>query len=69
MADLDKIWGLIGDAGVALGKLGEDAKPFVDRIREIYGIAWRTQSRAEGLPTDTPMKMLSDDSVDNSSEE
>lgn len=50
-SDLDRLWGLIGDAGVALGKFGKEAKPFVDRIRELTQIAWRTQSRAEELPS------------------
>ena len=58
MSDLDRFWGLIGDAGVVLGKFGEDAKPFVDRIKEISEIVWRTQSRAEELPSDTPMGLL-----------
>ena len=53
VSDLDHFWGLIGDAGVALGKLGNDAKPIVDRIREITGITWNTQSRAEELPSGT----------------
>ncbi len=60
MSDLDRFWGLMGDAGVALGKFGEDAKPIVDRIREISEIVWRTQSRAEELPSDTPMGLLTD---------
>lgn len=59
MANLDRFWGLVGDAGVAIGKLGKDAKPFVDRIREISDIVWRTQSRAEELPSNTPMDLLS----------
>ena len=29
----------------------------------------RTQSAAEGLPTDSPIKMLLDKNIDNSSEE
>ena len=51
MSDIDRFWGLIGDAGVALGKFGKDAKPIVDRIKELSQIAWRTQSRAEELPS------------------
>ena len=58
MADLDRFWGLVGDAGVAIGKFGKNAKPIVDRIREISNIVWRTQSRAEELPSDTPMEMI-----------
>ena len=53
MSDLDHFWGLVGDAGVALGKFGKDAKPIVDRIREITKITWRTQSTAEELPSDS----------------
>jgi len=62
MSDLDHFWGLVGDAGVVLGKLGKDAKPLVDRIKEITKITWRTQSRAEELPSDTsnPALLASD---------
>lgn len=58
MSDIDAFWGLVGDAGVAIGKFGNDAKPFVDRIREITDIVWRTQSRAEELPSGTPTPLL-----------
>jgi hypothetical protein len=52
VSDLDRFWGLIGDAGVVLRKFGEDAKPIFDRIRELTWIIWLTQTRAEGLPSD-----------------
>lgn len=58
VSDLDRFWGLIGDAGVVLGKLGNDAKPIVDRIREIADIVWQTQSRAEELPSGTKLPQL-----------
>ncbi|MDY0264532.1 MAG: hypothetical protein RBR12_05040 [Sulfurospirillum cavolei] len=58
MSDIDSFWGLVGDAGVAIGKFGNDAKPFVDRIREMTDIVWRTQSRAEELPSGTPTPLL-----------
>lgn len=58
MSDLDRFWGLVGDAGVVLGKLGNDAKPIVDRIREIADIVWQTQSRAEELPSGTQLPSL-----------
>lgn len=61
-SDLDHFWGLIGDAGVAIGKFGEDSKPFVDRIKQITDIVWRTQSRAEELPSDSRPAFLSDES-------
>ena len=58
VSDLDRFWGLIGDAGVVIGKFGTDAKPFVDRIKEIAEIVWRTQSRSEELPSGTTIPFL-----------
>lgn len=60
VSDLDKFWGLVGDAGVVLGKFGKDAKPLVDRITEIAKIVWQTQARAEELPSGTDMPLLSE---------
>lgn len=60
MSSLDKFWGLVGDAGVVIGKFGRDAKPMVDRIREITQIIWSIQARAEELPSNTMMPSLSD---------
>jgi hypothetical protein len=65
MSSLDKLWGLIGEAGVALGKFGKDAKPFVDRVREIAQITWRTQARAEELPSGTTLPLLSHEQKEN----
>ena len=64
VSDLDRFWGLVGDAGVVLGKLGSDAKPIVDRIREIAGIVWQTQSRTEELPSGTKLPSLEDKSTE-----
>jgi hypothetical protein len=61
ISDLDRFWGLVGEAGVVLAKLGNDAKPIVDRVREIADIVWRTQSRAEELPSNVPRPLLSND--------
>lgn len=58
MSDLDRFWGLIGDAGIALGKFGLDAKPIVDLVREIADIVWQTQTRAEEPPSVTSMPFL-----------
>jgi len=58
VSDLDRFWGLVGDAGVVLGKLGRDAKPIVDRIREIAELTWRTQARSEELPSDARFPRL-----------
>jgi hypothetical protein len=61
MSDLDHFWGLVGDAGVALGKLGENAKPLVDRFAEIVNIVWRTQAKAEELPSGASLPQLGHD--------
>lgn len=58
VSNLDFLWGSMGDAGVALGKFGEDAKPFVDRIKEIIQIGWRTQAHSEELSTDSENPLL-----------
>lgn len=58
VSDLDRFWGLVGDAGVALRKFGEDAKPIVDRVRELAELTWRTQARSEGLTSDAAPPML-----------
>ena len=60
VSDLDRFWGLIGDAGVVLGKLGNDAKPIVDRIKEVADIVWKTQSRSEDLPSGTQIPLIAD---------
>ncbi|WP_303851226.1 hypothetical protein [Seleniivibrio woodruffii] len=54
MSDLDRFYGLVGDASIVLGKLGRDAKPFVDRIREIVAIVTGVQAIAEELPSGFP---------------
>ena len=61
MSDVDRIWGLVGDAGVVIGKFGKDSKPFVDRIKELSQIAWKTQARAEELPSSSQNPLLGHD--------
>ena len=58
VSDLDRLWGLIGDAGVVFRKLGEDAKPIVDRIREIAEITWKAQKKAEGIDDESNLPLL-----------
>ena len=38
ISDLDKFWGLIGDASIVLAKIGNNSKPIVDRVKEIADI-------------------------------
>jgi len=61
VSDIDRIWGLVGDAGVILGKFGKDVKPLVDRIKELAKIGWRTQANAEELPSDAPFPGIGND--------
>ena len=49
VSDLDRVWGLFGDAGVMLGKFGRDAKPLVDTIKDLMTCIWRVQSRSEQI--------------------
>ncbi|MFI8647915.1 hypothetical protein ACIGJK_24375 [Pseudomonas iridis] len=58
VSDLSHFYGLMGDFGVAVGKLGKDAKPFTDRIGELLGFAWKAQARAEQLPSSAENPML-----------
>lgn len=68
MSSLDKFWGLIGEGGVVLGKFGKDAKPFVDRIREIAQIVWRTQAISEELPSGTSLPLLTNEDLSKKDE-
>jgi len=61
ISDLKNFWALVGDAGIALGKLGTDAKPFVDRLKEIVQIGWNSQARAEELPSNIGNPLLGHD--------
>lgn len=61
--DLSTMYVLWGDAGIMLGKFGEDTKPFVDRCREIMGIAFRAQARTESLPSDSKRLAIASDAT------
>jgi hypothetical protein len=58
VSDLDRFWGMIGDAGVVMRKFGEDAKPIVDRIREMVDIVWRAQSKSEQIEEGPKVPLL-----------
>jgi len=61
LSNVDRFYGLIGDAGIVLGKFGTDAKPFVDRVREILEIVWRSQATAEKLPASARPALLTNE--------
>ncbi len=65
MSDLDRFWGFVGDAGVVMGKFGTDVKPLTDRIREMMGIVWNTQARAEELESGSPNPFLQETNDDD----
>lgn len=54
ISDMDHFWGLVGEAGVIMGKLGEQAKPIIECVKLIADIVWVTQARAESLPSTAP---------------
>ncbi len=61
MSDLDRFWGLLGDAGVAIRKFGEDTKrvaAVLAIIGKIAHIVWKAQLSAHQLPPDAPHPML-----------
>lgn len=58
MSNIDIVWGFIGEAGIVLGKFGNDAKPFVDCIKEIIEIVWKVQAAAEGLPSSESFPLI-----------
>jgi hypothetical protein len=60
ISDLDRFWGLIGDASVVLKKLGEDATPLVEHVKSIMEIIWRAQTKAHSLPEGTKFPLISD---------
>lgn len=61
VSDLDRYYGLAIEAGVLMKKLGENAKPIVDRIKEVTNISWITQARAENLPSGSEPPLLGND--------
>ncbi|UVM48254.1 MULTISPECIES: hypothetical protein [unclassified Pseudomonas] len=61
VSDLSHFYALMGDFGVAVDKLGKGAKPFTDRIKELIGFAWKSQARAEQLPSSAENPMLEHD--------
>lgn len=57
VSDLSWFWGELIEASIAARIMGENAKPVVDRIREIVSVVWPVQARAFELPSDTPFRL------------
>lgn len=58
VSDVDRIFGFAADAGTVARKLGEDAKPITDRVRELLEIGWRSKAESEGLPSGEEIPLL-----------
>lgn len=61
--DLDRFWQLVEVANGMLGKLGKDAEPIAERMREIAVIAWRTPAYVHELSCDAAMPGNSNDEI------
>jgi len=59
VSSLDRFLGFLAEAGMILGQFGKDAKPIMDRIRELVQIISQVSAMAQGLPGATPFLMLS----------
>jgi hypothetical protein len=57
VSDLDRLWGLVIEVSVIVKKVRENSKPIVESIAEIADIVWRTQARAEELPSNAPLEL------------
>jgi hypothetical protein len=53
--DLDRFWGLIGEASLCAAKLGANGDLIVNGIRRILSIVWEAQCEAAGVPPNTPL--------------
>lgn len=62
VSNFDNFWGLYIDSwvasGRALGRGADEARPFLDRVRELAEIAWKVQRKTDALPPSTEMPLL-----------
>jgi len=47
--DIDRFWGFIGEAGIAMRKFGEDLAPISERVLELGGIVMTVIFAKEGI--------------------
>ena len=47
--DIDRFWGFIGEAGIAMRKFGEDLAPISERVLELGGIVVGVIFAREGI--------------------
>ena len=51
MTKVDDFYLLLPEAGLALGKFGENARPFVENVKELMQIVFRYQAQRDQLPS------------------
>lgn len=49
LSDLDRIWGLLGEAYIVNAKFGNAGQLIVERLYRIVNFAWQAQARAESV--------------------
>ena len=47
--DIDRFWGFIGEAGIAMRKFGEDLSPISERVLELGGLVVGVIFAKEGI--------------------
>jgi len=63
--DLDRFWGLIGEASLCAAKLGEGSELIDNGIRLILSIVWQAQCEAAGVEANTPLISIDTNSKDS----
>lgn len=58
VSNFDRFYGVAAQLSSLMHKVGTDAKPIIDRMREVLGIAWETQARGDELPSGTEPPLL-----------
>ena len=48
-SDIDRVWGFIGEAGIAMRKFGEDLAPISERVLELGGLVITVIFAKEGI--------------------
>ena len=56
--DVDRIWGLLGEAIIVRSKYGRSGKAIVKLLYEIANTAWQAQARAEAIAAKNIRRML-----------
>ncbi len=64
MSTLDGFWGLWADAGVALGKFGEDAEPLFNQVKDVLKLIAQIQGRSEGINPLNVLEHKKDDKIE-----